>query len=130
MKTTFNNIDGHILAVLQTAYAAHRSNTLSTPQTQYIQSLEAASLRGHAGLEQYVLTDASWMLVTVNMSESQLKYWASVFDRGGLLQRRASLMQLLLGSTATSLWTATEEFLAELGVQDFDGIFVGKNKCK
>lgn len=130
MKTMFNNIDGHILAVLQTAYAAHRSNTLSTPQTQYIQTLEAASLRGHAGLEQYILTDASWMLVTASMSESQRKHWQRVFSRGGLLQRRTSLLQLLLGSSATSLWTATEEFLAELGVQDFDGIFVGKNKCK
>ena len=130
MKTMFNNVDGHILAVLQTAYAVHRSNTLSTPQTQYIQSLEAASLRGYAWLEQYVLTDASWMLVTACMSESQRKHWQRVFSRNGLLQRRTSLMQLLLGSTATSLWTATEEFLAELGVQDFDGIFVGKNKCK
>ena len=130
MKTMFNNVDGHILAVLQTAYAAHRSNALSSPQSQYIESLESATRRGHAGLEQYILTDASWMLVTASMSESQRKHWASVFTRGGLLQRRTALMQLLVGESSTSLWGGTEEFLAELGVQDFDGIFVGKNKCK
>lgn len=130
MKTMFNNIDGHILAVLQTAYAAHRSNALSTPQTQYIESLESATRRGHAGLEQYILTDASWMLVTARMSESQRKYWVRVFSRRGLLQRRVALMELLLGTTSTSLWGSTDEFLAELGVRDFDGIFVGKNKCK
>lgn len=39
-------------------------------------------------------------------------------------------MQLLVGESSTSLWGGTEEFLAELGVQDFDGIFVGKIKCK
>ena len=72
---------------------------------------------------------AIW-LVTASMSESQRKHWQRVFSRGGLLQRRASLMQLLLASSATSLWTATVEFLGELGIQDFDGIFVGKNKCK
>ena len=130
MKTMFNNIDGHILAVLQTAYAAHRSNALSTPQTQYIESLESATRRGHAGLEQYILTDASWMLVTARMSESQRKYWVRVFSRRGLLQRRVALMELLLGTTSASLWGSTDEVLAELGVRDFDGIFVGKNKCK
>ena len=130
MKTMFNNIDGHILAVLQTAYAAHRSNALSTPQSQYIESLESATRRGHDGLEQYILTDASWMLVTVGMSESQRKHWTSVFSRSGLLQRRTALMQLLVGETSTSLWGGIVEFLGELGIQDFDGIFVGKNKCK
>ena len=93
MKTMFNNIDGHILAVLQTAYAAHRSNALSSPQSQYIESLESATRRGHAGLEQYILTDASWMLVTASMSESQRKHWQRVFSRSGLLQRRTALVQ-------------------------------------
>ena len=39
-------------------------------------------------------------------------------------------MQLLVGETSTSLWGGIVEFLGELGIQDFDGIFVGKNKCK
>lgn len=127
----FPNIDGHVLAVLQLAYAAQTSNALGSAQTAYLRQLEEVSRANDTqALRQFLSYNKNWKAVTRALTPSQRQYWFTVLGRNAPWSKLQWLEELLVASTENSLKSCTDVLLRRLGVEGFDGIFVGKIKCK
>jgi hypothetical protein len=120
-----------VLAVLQLAYAAQTSNALGGAQTTYLQQLEEVSRANDTqALRQFLSYNKNWKAVTRALTPSQRQYWFTVLGRNAPWSKLQWLEELLVASTENSLKSCTDVLLRRLGVEGFDGIFVGKIKCK
>lgn len=119
---SFNNVDGHLLAILQMTYAAYNTHALAPNQLRYLEALETAVKAGR--LEEWLTTATDYTPVVKPLSRKQRAYWVKWFStRGGTVLRKQWIVELLTDETSESLWECAQRLLERLELFDFRGIY-------
>lgn len=119
---SFNNVDGHLLAILQMTYAAQQARALAPNQLRYLEALETVTRVGK--LEMWLSNSKDYAPVLKPLSRKQRRRWVDVLTlRGGVLQRKQWIVELLTDETSETLWECVQHLLARLELTDFRGIY-------